>query len=316
MATLDELAARQTQLGKEIEKLSNSYYADSPDKKTINYLKDKVAKLQKAWSDFEDNDTYIRDNFAWNLDHDYYTKEYYDKVKKAYDTVVPEILNLIKVVENRQSGNGDKNGKPTADTSAANAGSAQDELKKMIKNEERLLTTLDKILNNIIANTDIQSHQYYAIKNEIIKKYWRDVEEINKSIWESTEDKAAFGYNEQRFFDVQEKYQTVLVKFANEQNACRNIEDTSAVQEFSPMMRLPKIELPKFDGSYLKWQQFYDLFSQMVHNRPLSNAQKMFYLKANLVGEAERLIRHIPVSDDNYFSAWETLKKRYANKRL
>jgi len=38
-------------------------------------------------------------------------------------------------------------------------------------------------------------------------------------------------------------------------------------------VKLPTIELPKFDGSYLDWQNFWDLYETSVHNRAdLGNA--------------------------------------------
>lgn len=40
------------------------------------------------------------------------------------------------------------------------------------------------------------------------------------------------------------------------------------------------------------------------------------YLKANLSGEAEKLIRYFSVTNENYQAAWKTLYDRYENKRL
>ncbi|XP_055836795.1 uncharacterized protein LOC129905347 [Episyrphus balteatus] len=54
----------------------------------------------------------------------------------------------------------------------------------------------------------------------------------------------------------------------------------------------------------------------MVDKRSMSNCEKMFYLKTNLTGEAERVIRHVGPSDDNYMSAWKLLQERYNNPRL
>ncbi|XP_037924354.1 uncharacterized protein LOC119660048 [Hermetia illucens] len=56
----------------------------------------------------------------------------------------------------------------------------------------------------------------------------------------------------------------------------------------------------------------------MVDYPPLPNApcKKNWLLKMNLGGEAERLIRHLALSDLNYAAAWKLLQDRYNNPRL
>ena len=44
--------------------------------------------------------------------------------------------------------------------------------------------------------------------------------------------------------------------------------------------KLPKLEVPTFDGDLLKWKSFWDQFSISIHNRTdLTNAEKMVYLQ-------------------------------------
>ncbi|XP_037896153.1 uncharacterized protein LOC119641505 [Glossina fuscipes] len=94
------------------------------------------------------------------------------------------------------------------------------------------------------------------------------------------------------------------------------IEDTKYRTSIPNSLPLPKITIPKFDGDYSKWRQFYDLFLHMIHLQPISNVQKMSYLKVNLTGEAERLISYLTTTEENYVSAWTTLQERYNNKRI
>nr|XP_034194809.1 uncharacterized protein LOC117611030 [Osmia lignaria] len=80
---------------------------------------------------------------------------------------------------------------------------------------------------------------------------------------------------------------------------------------------LPKIQLPSFAGSYTEWRPFADLFSTLVGDcSDLEPVEKMFYLKASLTGEASRFISSIPVSGDAFAAAWDTLTRRYENRRL
>ena len=51
-------------------------------------------------------------------------------------------------------------------------------------------------------------------------------------------------------------------------------------------VRLPRIELPTFDGQYKDWKSFFDMFKGTVHDHPtLPKVQKLFYLKVALKGD-------------------------------
>ncbi len=80
-------------------------------------------------------------------------------------------------------------------------------------------------------------------------------------------------------------------------------------------IRLPRLELPKFDGNLQDWVSFRDLFVNAVHNSSLSNVDKLTQLKTLLTGEAARQIRSLVLSDANYDIAWKSLQDRYENNR-
>lgn len=81
-------------------------------------------------------------------------------------------------------------------------------------------------------------------------------------------------------------------------------------------VKLPKIELPVFSGSYSEWISFRDLFVSSIHdNQHLDGVQKLHYLKTHLTGEPEGLLRHFAITSDNYVKCWSLLKSRYNNKK-
>ncbi|CAG7665670.1 unnamed protein product [Allacma fusca] len=81
-------------------------------------------------------------------------------------------------------------------------------------------------------------------------------------------------------------------------------------------VKLPKFDIPTFDGNLLEWTTFCDLFTTSVHNNAtLGEAQKLQYLKSLMRGEAEMLLASYHISDVNYKEAWSALKKRYQNTR-
>ena len=76
--------------------------------------------------------------------------------------------------------------------------------------------------------------------------------------------------------------------------------------------RLPKLPLPTFDGNPLQWQTFWDSFSAAVDsNLYLMGIQKFNYLRAQLKGDASRVISGFPLSNNNYSHSVKLLKERF-----
>ena len=81
-------------------------------------------------------------------------------------------------------------------------------------------------------------------------------------------------------------------------------------------MKLPKLQLPSFTGSYTEWTSFIDLFRASVDsNMQLTKSEKLNYLRACLKGDAAKLISSLMITDANYEIALTLLRDRYENKR-
>ena len=91
---------------------------------------------------------------------------------------------------------------------------------------------------------------------------------------------------------------------------------TSSPRSAGGKLRLPKLNLPTFSGSYTEWMSFFDLFNAAVNsNTQLSDSEKFNYLRACLKGDAAKLICSVSITDANYAIALGLLTDRYANKR-
>ncbi|XP_040072475.1 uncharacterized protein LOC120844659 [Ixodes scapularis] len=83
-------------------------------------------------------------------------------------------------------------------------------------------------------------------------------------------------------------------------------------QASGPNVKLPRLELPKYNGDLEDWQTFWDQFQSSIdHNPTLSPVDKLKYLKIYLVGKADAAVKRIPVTSDNYSVAIELLKRRF-----
>ena len=86
----------------------------------------------------------------------------------------------------------------------------------------------------------------------------------------------------------------------------------SLVSASHDITRLPKLSIQMFSGDTLQWQSFWDCFEAAVHrNRSITGVQKLSYLRAQLQGNALRVIAGLPLINDNYDHSVTLLKERY-----
>ncbi len=93
---------------------------------------------------------------------------------------------------------------------------------------------------------------------------------------------------------------------------------TSATSSEGDGMKLPKLEVPTFDGSITNWRSFWEQFSISVDSRSkLSDAEKLTYLRVALRdGSAKNLIEGLSGSGSLYKEAIDCLRKRFDRPRL
>ncbi|XP_055633126.1 uncharacterized protein LOC129773538 [Toxorhynchites rutilus septentrionalis] len=100
-------------------------------------------------------------------------------------------------------------------------------------------------------------------------------------------------------------------------NSTINVHDATPAQPTSFHLRLPKIDLPKFDGDYSRWLGFRDTFKSMVHDvKDIPLVAKLQFLLQSLEGEARTPYETVDIVAANYVITWEALLKRYDNKRF
>lgn len=153
---------------------------------------------------------------------------------------------------------------------------------------------------------------------ELIQKFLKKHESIISKYKEELLDKTS--YIQDDVFDC--GYESYIV-YKGELNAalkamepCKSTNSASLDIRKNMIAKLPKITIPDFSGKYSEWSSFKDLFVSLVHDNPaLDDVQRLHYLKTQVKGEAEQVIKHIPITHANYTKCWDLLKTRYDNKR-
>ena len=120
---------------------------------------------------------------------------------------------------------------------------------------------------------------------------------------------------EDNIFDMSVKVKKLL--FAK--STPTSLEPTSVTATPEPRgVKLPKIDVPMFDGELLHWQTFWEQFSIAVDKRSdISDTEKLVYLRHSLKdGSAKNVIEGLSHSGDQYKEAIDSLKARYDRPRI
>ena len=99
-----------------------------------------------------------------------------------------------------------------------------------------------------------------------------------------------------------------IKKFLREVTDCSKTGATGGVTT-----KIPKLDIPTFDGEILNWQQFWDQFAVAIHDRKnISNAEKLLYLEQALrSGSTAKAIEGLSQTVTHYEQAVQHLKERY-----
>ena len=123
----------------------------------------------------------------------------------------------------------------------------------------------------------------------------------------------------QKWIDYQQVIEDALdvaQEYISKQSVSK-VDEQSTSGSAESHLKLPKLELPKFDGDVLKFQNFWDQFEAAVHdNDNVPAVQKFTYLRSVLEGVAYHTIEGFEVTSANYQHAVDALKHRFGRKRI
>ncbi|XP_066590852.1 uncharacterized protein [Prorops nasuta] len=182
-----------------------------------------------------------------------------------------------------------------------------------IQGKDRSTLTRNMIQNRINSVKDLWSE----IRQTHIEISSRDDAEVREYMNENI-----FGQMQKIVEDAQDELVNLRDSLhdpsgSRSSSLCAGTQSDIVLQNNPSVAKLPKLDLPSFSGKYHDWDNFYDLFSSLVHNRPnLSDVAKLQYLKSCLVDSAAEFVQGVTVTEANYISTWKALKLRYCNPRL
>ena len=121
-------------------------------------------------------------------------------------------------------------------------------------------------------------------------------------------------FNEVSIIPVKVQMQKAFKKLAASlDNDCASVE-SSGTASGCVDAKLPRIELPIFEGDARVWESFWEQFVAVVDNTDLPDVRKFTYLRSVLKGEAKSAIAGLALTAANYTTACTLLKERYGRR--
>jgi hypothetical protein len=197
-------------------------------------------------------------------------------------------------------------------------------MEALLNYQDDLCSRIFKARNNFKKTPrDRLTKHYFESKLQALEQLWAEFRDGHKQLMTTSEKakiKATPYITEETYDKTEEEYTRYVCelkdKLAEDSQPSQSKTSSENGSIKASVVKLPKISIPNFSGQYHEWTTFRDLFTSMIHNNSsLDSVQKMQYLKSYLTGEAEQLLRNIPVSDTNYERCWSQLEARYNNKR-
>lgn len=194
-------------------------------------------------------------------------------------------------------------------------------LQKKIKSRDLHATNLHKLFSKveeIYKDYEEEKLEELLATLEIAEMKYSKVSELNSEVEAALEGDDQEEMSEKGMsLEIELKTKiSRLKRFIKEHSMPIQSPKSEKVSTKSSNVKLPRLEIMKFNGEFTKWQTFYDSFEAAVEkNQSLSNIEKFNYLRSYLGNDAYNCIAGLSLTNENYIQALDLLKERYGNKQ-
>lgn len=185
---------------------------------------------------------------------------------------------------------------------------ATKELLKRFNNDIELFESDLNRAENYLSN-NLRARALVA-KTFLMKDFeslMNDIRQLCLNLGSDAECRCKFEILQDRFFAFSENTNTIP-------NVSDSVSTNAKVEPIK--IKLKPIELPTFDGDFMKWPTFSGLFTSLIlNNGSVDNIQKLQYLKTHVSNDAAKVIDKLEITSENFPIAWKLLTDRFENKR-
>ena len=197
---------------------------------------------------------------------------------------------------------------------SASTSSGPGQFKKEFNHLKRLEKGLSSILDRIPPSSASPDVHLLQQLNEQLSEYKKDFSDVRLSLFvHDIDDTSDLGLLLER---VEEFTFDCGLELRKQLRSHPPASTSSSVD--TKGIKLPKLDVPTFDGNILNWKTFWEQFNVAVHDRSsLTDSEKLAYLRHALkAGSAKSVIEGLSRSGDQYDEAITCLKARFDRPRL
>lgn len=197
------------------------------------------------------------------------------------------------------------------------SGSGQSKMAtKRLKQLEKGITSITDSVHTFPADGDVCLLQQLKEQLGEFKNQYSDIQRtlISTEVKDSSELGRLLSVLDKAIFDCSLRIRRLL----HSRSSSSSSSSTSSSSTTDTVgVKLPKLEVPTFDGNILNWQAFWQQFDVVVHRRSdLANSEKLAYLcHALKSGSAKFVIDGLSKSGENYAEAITCLESRFDKPR-
>lgn len=186
--------------------------------------------------------------------------------------------------------------------------------KRVGKLPETLLITDTEVLEELLYSFEIKESDFYALDSKM-QDLIGEAEKFRAELTACEEYKekiVSFKFKlKQRIKKINEEAELAEMRTRLlDSSTLSNAE--SVVAPTASALKLPKLELGKFNGDSSKFTEFFNCFNNAIgNNEGLTKVEKFQYLKSLLIGPAYYMVEGFEINEKNYDSCLELLKGRF-----
>ncbi|XP_064469734.1 uncharacterized protein LOC135384464 [Ornithodoros turicata] len=198
----------------------------------------------------------------------------------------------------------------------------------LAKKRKALRSQVTRLINEVQEALTLSGTEDVCVFEDRLKALQLQLNAVDDKIEQERADQLDEAEFEQ-VFQYNNKLVTCLAKLAHRREAFEaseraardssgsNPSNGTALSMNRTKVRLPKLELMRFNGERTTWQQFWEQFDLVVHrNEDLTEVDKFNYLKGCLTADAAAAVKGLPPTARCYNDAIDLLKRRFGDEEL
>ena len=188
-----------------------------------------------------------------------------------------------------------------------------EQLQKAMAAAEGWLTRVSKKMESLLVRDPPPTPSELVEALEEFDKRLARLEEVQTQIELEIDPDQLESYLDQADATRQKARQTRLLcaNRLKEISAPDKDKDSTDSEAPSVQAKLPKLELPRFNGEITQWQSFWDQFSSHIDDTDLPIISKLTYLLSLLDGPAKDAVEGVPHTSASYKTVVDLLRERF-----